>query len=309
MKKIVFISGATASGKSAFVHKLIDNYFNNATIISIDSMQVYKYMDIGSAKPTLEEIKKYNYKMIDIIEPSFNFNIKDYLDIFKTVIQNIGKEEEPIFGVGGTGFYIDSIKYGIFDETNDNKENSIKIRKELYKKIENEGLESLYFELLKIDKESAKNIDRFNARRVVRALEVFYNTGKKFSELKKERKKIIDLDYLSYILDIDRETIYNNINKRVDSMFDKGLLEEVKSLINMNVDINSTSMQAIGYKECYDYIAGNSMTFEELKELIKKRTRNFAKRQLTWFRREEHKRINPEDIEKVAREIKEFYES
>ena len=308
MKKIVFISGATASGKSAFVHKLIDNYFNKVTIISIDSMQVYKYMDIGSAKPSPEEIKKYNYKMIDIVEPSFNFNIKDYLDIFKNVLQNIGKEEEPIFGVGGTGFYIDSIKYGIFDETNDNKENSIKIRKELYKKIENEGLDSLYFELLKIDKESAENIDRYNARRVVRALEVFYNTGKKFSELKKERKKIIDFEYLSYILDLEREAIYNNINKRVDLMFDKCLLEEVKFLINMNVDIKNTSMQAIGYKECYDYIVNNSMSFEELKELIKKRTRNFAKRQLTWFRREEHKRINPKDIEKVAREIKEFYE-
>lgn len=308
MKKIVFISGATASGKSAFVHKLIDNYFNKATIISIDSMQVYKYMDIGSAKPSPEEIKKYNYKMIDIVEPSFNFNIKDYLDIFKNVLQNIGKEEEPIFGVGGTGFYIDSIKYGIFDETNDNKENSIKIRKELYEKIENEGLDSLYFELLKIDRESAENIDRYNARRVVRALEVFYNTGKKFSELKKERKKIIDFEYLSYILDLEREAIYNNINKRVDSMFDKGLLEEVKFLINMNVDIKNTSMQAIGYKECYDYIVNNSMSFEELKELIKKRTRNFAKRQLTWFRREEHKRIKLEDIDKVAREIKEFYE-
>ena len=307
MKKIVFISGATASGKSAFVHKLIDNYFNKATIISVDSMQVYKYMDIGSAKPAPEEIKKYNYKMIDIVEPSFNFNIKDYLDIFKNVIQNIPKEEEPIFGVGGTGFYIDSIKYGIFDETNDNKENSIKIRKKLYEKIENEGLDSLYFELLKIDKDSAENIDRFNARRVVRALEVFYNTGKKFSELKKERKKIIDFDYISYILDLDRETIYNNINKRVDSMFDKGLLEEVKSLINMNVDIDSTSMQAIGYKECYDYLVNGSMSFEELKEIIKKRTRNFAKRQLTWFRREEHKKIKPEDIEKVEREIKEFY--
>ena len=308
MKKIVFISGATASGKSAFVHKLIDNYFNNATIISIDSMQVYKYMDIGSAKPYPEEIKKYNYKMIDIVEPSYNFNIKDYLDIFKNVLQNIDKEEEPIFGVGGTGFYIDSIKYGIFDETNDNKENSIKIRKQLYEKIENEGLDSLYFELLKIDRESAENIDRYNARRVVRALEVFYNTGKKFSELKKERKKIIDFEYLSYILDLERETIYNNINERVDSMFDKGLLEEVKFLINMNVDIKNTSMQAIGYKECYDYIVNNSMNFEELKELIKKRTRNFAKRQLTWFRREEHKRIKPEDIEKVALEIKEFYE-
>lgn len=308
MKKIIFISGATASGKSNFVHKLIDNYFNNSTTLSIDSMQVYKYMDIGSAKPSPEEIKKYNYKMIDIIEPSLNFNIKDYLDIFKNVVQNIPKEEEPIFGVGGTGFYIDSIKYGIFDETNDNKENSIKIRKELYKKIENEGLESLYLELLKVDEESAQDIDRYNARRVVRALEVFYNTGKKFSQLKKERKRIIDLEYISYIIDIDRDMLYNNINKRVDLMFDKGLLEEVKSLINMNVDINGTSMQAIGYKECYDYIVNNSMSFEELKELIKKRTRNFAKRQLTWFRREEHRRIKPEDIDKVAREIKEFYE-
>ena len=309
MKKIVFISGATASGKSDFVHKLIDNYFNNGVIISIDSMQVYKYMDIGSAKPTSEEIKKYNYKMIDIVEPSFNFNIKDYLEIFKNVIENIDIDKAPIFGVGGTGFYIDSIKYGIFDETNDNKENSIKIRKELYQRIENEGLESLYLELLKVDKESAEIIDRYNSRRVIRALEVFYNTGRKFSELKKERKKIIDLDYLSYIMDIERDTLYNNINKRVDLMFDNGLLEEVKSIIKMNVNINCTSMQAIGYKECYDYLVNNSMSFEELKEIIKKRTRNFAKRQLTWFRREEHKRIKPEDIEKVAKEIKEFYKS
>ena len=309
MKKIVFISGATASGKSDFVHKLIDNYFNNGVIISIDSMQVYKYMDIGSAKPTSEEIKKYNYKMIDIVEPSFNFNIKDYLEIFKNVIENIDIDKVPIFGVGGTGFYIDSIKYGIFDETNDNKENSIKIRKELYQRIENEGLESLYLELLKVDKESAEIIDRYNSRRVIRALEVFYNTGRKFSELKKERKKIIDLDYLSYIMDIERDMLYNNINKRVDLMFDNGLLEEVKSIIKMNVNINCTSMQAIGYKECYDYLVNNSMSFEELKEIIKKRTRNFAKRQLTWFRREEHKRIKPEDIEKVAKEIKEFYKS
>lgn len=307
MKKIVFISGATASGKSDFVHKLIDNYFNNGVIISIDSMQVYKYMYIGSAKPSYEEIKKYNYKMIDIVEPSFNFNIKDYLEIFKNVIENVDKA--PIFGVGGTGFYIDSIKYGIFDETNDNKENSIKIRKELYQRIENEGLESLYLELLKVDKESAEIIDRYNSRRVIRALEVFYNTGRKFSELKKERKKIIDLDYLSYIMDIERDTLYNNINKRVDLMFDNGLLEEVKSIIKMNVNINCTSMQAIGYKECYDYLVNNSMSFEELKEIIKKRTRNFAKRQLTWFRREEHKRIKPEDIEKVAKEIKDFYKS
>ena len=305
MKNIVFISGATASGKSSFAHKLIDNYFNNAAIISIDSIQVYRYMDIGSAKPSPEEIKKYNYKMVDILEPSVNFNIKEYLDIFKNVINSI--DNVPIFGVGGTGFYIDAIKYGIFDEENDNQESSQKIRKELYERIDKYGLESLYSELLNIDKEAAENIDRFNSRRVVRALEVYYNTGKKFSELKKLRKPVVDLDYLSYVIDIDRETLYDNINKRVDIMFEKGLLDEVKRVIELGVDNSYTSMQAIGYKEVYDYLVNNSMTLEETIELIKKRTRNFAKRQLTWFRREEHRRINENDLEKVAEEIKSFY--
>uniref|UniRef100_UPI003F4B223A tRNA (adenosine(37)-N6)-dimethylallyltransferase MiaA n=1 Tax=Brachyspira catarrhinii TaxID=2528966 RepID=UPI003F4B223A len=305
MKNIVFISGATASGKSSFAHKLIDNYFNNAAIISIDSIQVYRYMDIGSAKPSQEEIKKYNYKMVDILEPSVNFNIKEYLDIFKNVINSI--DNVPIFGVGGTGFYIDAIKYGIFDEENDNQESSQKIRKELYERIDKYGLESLYSELLNIDKEAAENIDRFNARRVVRALEVYYNTGKKFSELKKLRKSVVDLDYLSYVIDIDRETLYDNINKRVDIMFERGLLDEVKKIIDMGIDNNYTSMQAIGYKEIYDYLVNESMSLEETIELIKKRTRNFAKRQLTWFRREEHRRINENDLEKVAEEIKAFY--
>lgn len=306
MKKIIFISGATASGKSNFAHKLIDNYFNNASIISIDSIQVYRYMDIGSAKPSKEEINKYNYKMVDILDPTVNFNIKDYLDIFQNVINSIDGNQ-PIFGVGGTGFYIDAIKYGIFDEENDNKENSASIRKELYNRIDKYGLESLYSELLNIDKEAAENIDKFNSRRVVRALEVYYNTGKKFSDLKKQRKPVVDLEYLSYIIDIDRDVLYNNINKRVDMMFEKGLLEEVKKIISMGVDNTYTSMQAIGYKEVYDYLMNSSITLEETIELIKKRTRNFAKRQLTWFRREDHRRINENDLDIVANEIKKFY--
>ncbi|MEI0603881.1 tRNA (adenosine(37)-N6)-dimethylallyltransferase MiaA [Brachyspira alvinipulli] len=307
MKKIVFISGATASGKSGFVHNLIDKYFNNnAAVISIDSIQVYKYMDIGSAKPSAEEISKYNYKMVDILEPTVNFNIKDYLDIFKDVISNID-DNKIIFGVGGTGFYIDAIKYGIFEEENDNKENSQNIRKELYDRIDKYGLESLYLELLDIDKEAAENIDRFNSRRVVRALEVYYNTGKKFSDLKKTRKPVVDLEYLSCIIDIERETLYDNINKRVDLMFKKGLLDEVERIIDMGVNNSNTSMQAIGYKECYDYIVNDSLNLEETIELIKKRTRNFAKRQLTWFRREEHKRITPNDIDITADCIKSFY--
>ena len=307
MKKIVFISGATASGKSGFVHNLIDKYFNNnAYIISIDSIQVYKYMDIGSAKPSIDEINKYNYRMVNILEPTVNFNIKDYLDIFKDVISNIN-DNKVIFGVGGTGFYIDAIKYGIFEEMNDNQESSQNIRKELYERIDKYGLESLYLELLNIDKDAAESIDRFNSRRVVRALEVYYNTGKKFSELRKTRKPVIDLEYLSYIIDIDREVLYDNINKRVDLMFDKGLLDEVKRIINMGVNNSNTSMQAIGYKECYDYIINNSMSLDETIELIKKRTRNFAKRQLTWFRREEHRKITVNDIDITADDIKLFY--
>lgn len=307
MKKIIFISGATASGKSSFVHNLIDKHFSdNASIVSIDSIQVYRYMDIGSAKPSLDEIKKYNYKMVNILEPTVNFNIKDYLDIFKDVISSID-DNKIIFGVGGTGFYIDSIKYGIFDEENDNQENSQKVRKELYDRIDKYGLESLYLELLDIDKEAAESIDRFNSRRVVRALEVYYNTGRKFSDLKKQRKPIIDLEYLSYVIDIDREILYDNINKRVDLMFKNGLLDEVKNIINIGVNNTNTSMQAIGYKEVYDYLVNNFITLDETIELIKKRTRNFAKRQLTWFRREEHKRITPNDIDITADCIKSFY--
>ena len=308
MKKIIFISGATASGKSSFVHSLIDNHFNRATIVSADSMQVYKYMDIGSAKPSYDERLKYHYEMIDIVEPSVNFNVKDYLDYFSKAISNI--KDVPIFVVGGTGFYIDSIKHGIFDDNIENKDDIIKIRDELYKRIEIYGLDSLFYELLEVDEECANTIDRYNSRRVVRALEVYYSTGKKFSELKKDRKKVADIEYISYLIDIDREELYNNINKRVDIMFDNGLLDEVNRLVDMNINITSTAMQAIGYKECYEYIVNKSMSYEELKEIIKKRTRNFAKRQLTWFRRsDDYIKINPtkEYLDIVAKNIENYY--
>ena len=308
MKKIIFISGATASGKSSFVHSLIDNYFPKATIISADSMQVYKYMDIGSAKPSYDERLKYHYEMIDIVEPFINFNVKDYLDCFAKVLNST--KDIPIFVVGGTGFYIDSIKYGIFDDSSENKDDILKIRNELYRRIDIYGLDSLFYELLEVDEECANSIDRYNSRRVVRALEVYYATGRKFSELKKERKRAIDIEYRSYLIDIDREELYNNINSRVDIMFDNGLLDEVYRLIDMKVNISSTSMQAIGYKECYDYIVNKFMSYDELKDLIKKRTRNFAKRQLTWFRRsDEYIKIKPtkEYLDIVSKDIEFYY--
>lgn len=304
MKKIVFLSGATASGKSNFAHKLIDNYFSNASILSVDSMQVYKHLNIGSAKPSKEEISHYRYNMIDLVEPTYNFNIKDYLDILKNIIEFV---EEPIFAVGGTGFYIDALKYGIFEEDLNNKEKNKEIRKSLYERLDNEGLDSLYYELIKVDNEIV--IDRYNARRVIRALEVYYSTGEKFSCLKKKRKPLIDFEYITYIIDIDRNVLYDNINLRVNKMFDNGLLEEVTNIIDMGVTSDNTSMQAIGYKECYDYIINNNMEKKELIDLIQKRTRNFAKRQLTWFRRENHNLINTDDesLYKVAKEVEAFY--
>lgn len=302
MKSIIFISGATASGKSDFVHKLIDKYFPKSSVLSVDSMQVYKYFDIGSAKPSKEEISRYRYEMIDLVEPAYNFSVKDYLNIVKDVIEDM---DEPIFAVGGTGFYIDALKYGIFDEEN----NGYDVRRDLYKRLDSEGLDALYSELARVDRETARIIDKYNARRVVRALEVFYKTGKKFSDIKINRKPVIDFKYLAYVIDIEREVLYSNINARVETMFKNGLLDEVRGIINIGVNSNNTSMQAIGYKECYDYIVNKNMSIEELINLVQKRTRNFAKRQLTWFRRETSNYIKPDDnaIDLVAKEIELFY--
>ena len=289
-KKVIFITGPTSSGKSSFVHRLIDNHFMNASVLSVDSVQVYQHLNIGSAKPSDYEIDKYNYEMINIVSPLTEFNAKDFINMLPSIID---KMNEPIFAVGGTGLYIDAIKHGIFDEESDNGQ----ARNTLTERLATEGLSSLYDELCTVDSETALSIDRFNSRRVIRALEVYYKTGIKFSDIKKMRKPTVEIDYIEYSIMPERETLYNNIDTKVISMFDKGLLNEVRTLASMGVTPEHSSMQAIGYKECYEYLFNNNtnITKDNLISSIQRRTRQYAKRQLTWFKKYSPNSINIED--------------
>lgn len=302
MKKVIFITGPTSSGKTSLVHNLIDNYFNNASILSVDSVQVYECLNIGSAKPSPDDIKKYNYQMLDIVSPISNFNVKDYINMLPSIIDNMS---EPIFAVGGTGLYIDAIKHGIFDEKSDNGYT----RGILTERLNTEGLKSLYDELCSVDSETASSIDQLNSRRVVRALEVYYKTGFKFSDIKKMRKKTVDIDYIEYSINTARETLYKNIDTKVLSMFDMGLLDEVRGLIDMGVTLEHNSMEAIGYKECYEYLVNNNTSKDALIEFIQRATRRYAKRQVTWFKKYSSNFISTDDSNSIANGINSFISS
>lgn len=290
MKKVIFITGPTSSGKTSFVHNLIDNHFKSASVLSVDSVQVYKHLNIGTAKPSPQEIEKYNYEMINVASPLSDFNVKDFINMLPNIIEAMS---EPIFAVGGTGLYVDAIKHGIFDEDDDNGV----IRKALTERLDTEGLGSLYNELCTIDPETSSSIDRFNSRRVARALEVYYKTGFKFSDIKKMRRKSVEIDYIEYSINPNRETLYSNIDAKVMSMFDAGLLNEVRSLASMGVMPEHSSMQAIGYKECYEYLFNNNTNIskDDLISSIQRRTRQYAKRQVTWFKKYSSNIIDIED--------------
>ena len=302
MYRIIFISGATASGKSDFIHALIDKYFPNASILSVDSMQVYKMLCIGTAKPKEEIKNKYNYNIIDCIDPKLNFTVSDYLDICASVIP---KMSNPIFAVGGSGLYSSALKYGLFKESDDNGI----VRKKLYDDYEQHGHSYMVDILKNIDIDSYNTIDIQNIRRVIRAIEVYYKTGKIFSEMKNERQPIIPIKYVDYAIDKDRNILYDDINARVINMFENGLLEEVRSIIDYGVDIKNTSMQGIGYKECYEYLVNKTISYDRLIYNVQINTRHFAKRQLTWFRREKPNWTNVNDnsaIENMVMEVKAF---
>jgi len=303
-KKVIFITGPTSSGKTSFVHNLIDNHFKSASVLSVDSVQVYKHLNIGTAKPTDHEIEKYHYEMINIASPLSNFNVKDFINMLPNIIETMS---EPIFAVGGTGLYIDAIKHGIFDEDDDNG----LTRNSLTERLDSEGLPSLYNELCTVDSETASSIDRFNSRRVVRALEVYYKTGFKFSDIKKMRKKSVEIDYIEYSISPPRETLYNNIDAKVISMFDMGFLNEVRGLAEMGVMPEHNSMQAIGYKECYEYLFNNNTNIskDSLISLVQRRTRQYAKRQVTWFKKYSNNTISIEDSSIALNGIHSFMSS
>lgn len=298
--KVIVIVGPTASGKTATSIRVAKEL--NGEIISADSMQIYKEMNIGTAKPTLEEREGIIHYMLDVVFPNEEFNVAKYKEMAESAIEEIlVKGKLPII-VGGTGLYIntlvDAIEFADIGEDLD-------YRNEMMKRAEIEGASVIHDELAMIDKEAADNIDVNNVRRIIRALEIYRLTGKTKTELDKESRKEVKYDYKIYGIDWDREKLYERIEKRVDIMLDDGLIEEVKKLTQKYV-ISKTAIQGLGYKEVIQFL-NSEISYDEMVDKLKMETRRYAKRQLTWFRRDE--RISWYNINEIAEKIIQEFES
>lgn len=292
--KVIVIVGPTASGKTATAIKVAKEL--NGEIVSADSMQIYKEMNIGTAKPTIEEQDGILHYMIDVVYPDEEFNVAKYKDMAEIAIEEIlAKGKIPII-VGGTGLYINTLVDAI--EFVDIGED-LNYRNEMLKRAEIEGASVIHAELAKIDKDAADNIDANNIRRVIRALEIYKLTGKTKTQLDMESRKEVKYDYRMYGIKWDREKLYERIEKRVDIMLEEGLVDEVKNIIP-KYKISKTAIQGLGYKEVIEFL-NNQISYEEMVEILKMETRRYAKRQLTWFRRDE--RIKWYEIDFIANEI------
>lgn len=276
---IYVIGGPTASGKSKLAVELAKRI--NGEIISADSMQIYKDMNIGTAKLTKEEMQGIKHHLLDFVSPEERYSVANFKTDAKIKIEEILKKGKTPIIVGGTGLYIDSMIYGIeFQDEKIDKE----YREELNELAEKEGLERLYEEARKIDPEAMKKISINDKKRIIRVLEIYHKTGKTKTEVEKEsRKNEIKYNYKMFAITMNREKLYERIEKRVDQMIEQGLIEEVQSILNKYHKF-PTAMQGLGYKEVVEYLE-NKLTKEEMIEKIKKKTRHYAKRQLTWFRK------------------------
>lgn len=287
---IVVVAGATASGKTSLAIEIAKRL--NGEIVSADSMQIYKYMNIGSAKPTAEEQAAIKHHLIDFLDPSDEWSVADYTEAAHSVIKDIYSRGKMPVMAGGTGLYINSV---INDVTFGEIDTDYKLREELQKIADREGVSKLIEMLSEFDSVSAAKIHPNNVRRVIRAIEFYHVTGIPISK-HQEMTKQIETRYnpLMFTIEWDREVLYDRINRRVDMMIDEGLVDEVKMLLKRGCTKEMNSMKGIGYKEIIDYIEGK-YSLEEAVDLIKQSSRRYAKRQLTWFRRDERiHRLNAE---------------
>ena len=280
-RPLIVLTGPTAAGKTKLSIALAKAIIGE--IISADSAQVYKYMNIGSAKIKKEEMSGVQHYLVDILEPTQDFNIVLFQKYAKEAVEKIyAKGKIPIL-VGGTGFYIQSVLYDIDFENSDEDRN---LRSELENLAKEKGNDYVHNILKEIDPESAEIIHANNVKRVIRAIEYYRQTGQKISEHNEtEKQKESAYDSFYFVLTDEREKLYANIDKRVDIMIEEGLVNEVKMLMDMGCKRDSTAMQALGYKEIISYLE-NEISLDEAIYIIKRDTRHFAKRQLTWFRRE-----------------------
>lgn len=280
-KPLVILTGPTAVGKTDLSIQLAKKI--NGEIISADSMQIYKKMDIGTAKVTKAEMKGVPHYLIDELMPDEEFNVTIWKERAKEALESIyAKGKIPIIA-GGTGFYIQALLYDV-DFTSDN--NDYSYRKELHNLAEEKGADELHKMLQEVDPESAGKIHANNVKRVIRALEYHHLTGEKISLHNREQnEKKSNYNFVYFVLTMDRERLYERINRRVDIMLEQGLVDEVKALKEEGYHKDMVSMQGIGYKEILDYLDGE-YDYERAVYLLKQDTRHFAKRQMTWFRRE-----------------------
>lgn len=285
MKKLplIILTGPTAVGKTALSVKLAKTI--GGEIISADSMQVYRHMDIGSAKITAAEMDGVPHYLIDVLNPDQEFDVYTFQQLAKAAMREIYRHGRIPIVVGGTGFYIQALLYDIdFTE----KEDDGSLRRELELLGEEHGNEFLHHLLLEADPEAAAQIHANNRKRVIRAIEYFRLTGEPISvHNRKEREKESPYDFYYFVVNTERRLLYERIEARVDRMIESGLVEEVKQLKAMGCTGTMVSMQGLGYKEILDYLDGNC-TLEEAVYMIKRDTRHFAKRQLTWFKREKN---------------------
>ena len=280
-KPLVILTGPTAVGKTKASIGLAKAI--GGEIISADSMQVYKQMDIGSAKIKPSEMDGIPHYLVDILEPDEEFHVVLFQQMAKQAIQKIYEKGKIPILVGGTGFYIQAVLYDI-DFSENEKDTSY--REELEKLAQTKGAEYLHDLLREVDEKSAQDIHANNVKRVIRALEYFHQTGEKISEHNEEqRKKVSPYNFSYFVLNDERAHLYEKINLRVDQMINEGLVSEVQSLKEKGYTRDMVSMQGLGYKEMLDYL-DNKCSLEKAVEIIKRDTRHFAKRQITWFKRE-----------------------
>lgn len=296
--KVIVIVGPTCSGKTSLSLSLAKHL--NAEIISADSRQVYKYLNIGTAKPTLGELKSVKHNLIDFLDLKDEYNASKFEKDALKLISNLSKKNIVPIVVGGSGLYIKSLVDGIFNtvDTDENIRNKLMLNRKKF------GNEYLYNMLKNEDPKTASTLLPQNWKRVIRALEVFYLTGKPIWYHQEKYKRELDFKFLQFGLNWKREILYSNIENRVDKMIDLGLVDEVKNLLKKGYYKNLNALNTVGYKEIIEYLEGK-ITFERAVELIKRNSRRYAKRQMTWFRKDIRIKwfdINTENDFKVIRE-------
>ena len=280
MKKIplIILTGPTAVGKTALSIELAKDL--NAEIISADSMQIYEYMDVGSAKVTKEEMDGVIHHLIDEVKPDYAFSVSEFQKRANKYIKDIDDRGKKVLVTGGTGLYLNSLIYDMdFAKSNSNS----KLREELELELKENGIDYMHEKLRALDEDAANLIHKNNTKRVIRALEVCLD-GKKMQDFSTELKYNENYQPIIIVLNRDREVLYERINKRVDLMMENNLIDEVKHLLDIGYDKNLISMQGIGYKEIVKYLEGE-YSLDEAIEIIKRDSRRYAKRQITWFKR------------------------